>query len=69
MSKEAQVEELYDSTVDDLIEWELGHMNLSTLQNFYAEEIKRLYYEHPHFLESSLQYMQERKVVNDKEGA
>jgi|TARA_R110000765_G_scaffold423539_1_gene532573 hypothetical protein len=59
INKMKTTDELYDSTVDDLIEWELNKMSLTTLQEFYSEEMKQYFYTYPQLLDNMLQHREE----------
>ena len=52
-------DELYDSTVDDLIAWELSNMSLTALQEFYSEEMKQYFYTYPQLLDNMLMHREE----------
>jgi len=50
---------LKDATIEDLVEWELGSMDYTSLQDYYITEKKKYYHLNPDGLKDMLNYRKE----------
>mgnify|MGYP003656867395 CR=1 FL=1 len=48
-----------DAIIEDLVEWELGSMNMDALESYFLHSMKEFYKDNPEDLEDMLVYREE----------